>query len=97
MNLNGNKCNLMIFGEKSNDLEIKIGNTTIIENKEERLLGVILVNKISFKIHVQSLCKRAGQKLHALSRISYLLDTEHSNISCGLSSCSVTALCMVVL
>ena len=29
MKLNGDKCHLMIFGEKSNDLSIKIGNTTI--------------------------------------------------------------------
>ena len=76
MKLNGDKCHLMIFGEESNDLSIKIGNTTIIESIEERLLGVILDKKLSFKTHVRSLSKKAGQKLHALSRISYLLDSE---------------------
>ena len=76
MKLNGDKCHLMIFGEKSNDLSIKIGNKTIIESIEERLLGVILDKKLSFKTHVRSLCKKAGQKLYALSRISYLLDSE---------------------
>ena len=56
MKLNGDKCHLMIFGEISNDLSIKIGNTTIIESMEERILGVILDIKLSFKTHVQSVC-----------------------------------------
>ena len=42
MKLNGDKCHLMIFGEKTNDLSIKIGDTTIIESTEEKLLGVTL-------------------------------------------------------
>ena len=76
MKLNGDKCHLMIFSQKSNDLSIKIGSTTIIESTEEKLLGVTLDKQLSFKTHVKSLCKKAGQKLHALSCISYLLDTE---------------------
>ena len=76
MKLKGDKCHLMIFGEKTNDLSIKSGDTTIIESTEEKLLGVTLDKQLSFKTHVQSLCKKASQKLHALSRISYLLDTE---------------------
>ena len=64
------------FRWKSSDLSIKIGNTTIIESTEEKLLGITLDKQLSFKTHVQSLCKKAGQKLHALSRISYLLDTD---------------------
>ena len=76
MKLNDDKCHLMIFGEKSNDLSIKIGSTTITGSREEKLLGVTLDKQLSFKTHVQSLCKKASQKLHALSRISYLLDTE---------------------
>ena len=76
MKLNGDKCHLMIFGQKSNDLSIKIGSTTIVESTEEKLLGVTLDKQLSFKTHVKLQCKKAGQKLHALSRISYLLDTE---------------------
>ena len=76
MKLNDDKCHLMIFGEKSNGLSIKIGSVTITESREEKLLGVTLDKQLSFKTHVQSLCKKASQKLLALSRISYLLDTE---------------------
>ena len=67
MKLNDDKCHLML---------IKIGSTTIIESREDKLLGVTLDKQLSSKTHVQSLCKKASQKLHALSRISHLLGTE---------------------
>ena len=69
MRLNSEKCHLMIFGEKSNNLSMKIGNTTIKESTEEKLLGVTLDKHFSFKTHVQSLCKKASQKHHAISSI----------------------------
>ena len=49
---------------------------TIKESTEEKLLGVIFEKKLCFKQLVRSICKNAGQKLHALSRISHFLDTE---------------------
>ncbi len=76
MKLNEDKCHLMVFGDKSNNVSINIGSVTINESTEEKLLGVIFDKKLSFKQQVKSLCKKAGQKLHALSRISHFLDTE---------------------
>ena len=75
MKLNEDKCHLMIFGENSNEISLNIGRVTIKESMEEKLLGVIL-EKICFKQQVRSICKKAGQKLHALSRISHFLNTE---------------------
>ena len=40
--------------------------------RKETLLGITLDRKLSFKTHVQSFCKKASQKLHALSCISIL-------------------------
>ena len=37
---------------------------------------MIFDKKLCFKQQVRSICKKAGQKLHALSRISHFLDTE---------------------
>ena len=37
---------------------------------------MILDKTLCFKQQVKSICKKAGQKLHALSRISHFLDTE---------------------
>ena len=76
MKLNEDKCHLMVFGDKSNDISLNIGSVRIKESKEEKLLGVILDKTLCFKQQLRSLCKKAGQKLHALSRISHFLDVE---------------------
>ena len=60
----------MVFGDKSNGVTLNIGNITIKESTEEKLLGVILDKNLCFKQQVKSICKKASQKLHALSRIS---------------------------
>ena len=38
-------------------------------------MGVIIDNKLTFQEHVSSLCKKATQKLHALTRVSRFMDT----------------------
>ena len=55
---------------------INIGSDRIKESTEEKLLGVILDKKLSFKQQIRSICKEAGKKLQTLSRISLFLDTE---------------------
>ena len=76
MKLNEDKCHLMIFGGKSNEVSVKIGEASVKESKEEKLLGIIFDQALSFKQHVRALCKKASQKLHALARISCYMDTE---------------------
>ena len=61
MKLNEDKCHLMIFGGKSNEVSVKIGEASVKESKEEKL---------------RALCKKASKKLHALARISCYMDTE---------------------
>ena len=55
---------------------MQIGATTVTESVEEKLLGVTLDKKLDFKNYVNALCKKAGQKLHALARISNCVDVE---------------------
>ena len=74
MKLNEEKCHLMIFGNKSKDSVVAIGESTIKESKYEKLLGVTFDKKLSFTKHVQDLCKKAHQKLHALARLSNYID-----------------------
>ena len=50
----------------------KVGESVIWENKKEKLLGLIIDNKLKFNDHVALLCKKAGRKITALSRRSYL-------------------------
>ena len=41
MKLNEDKCHLMVFGGKSNEVSVKIGETGVKESKEEKLLRII--------------------------------------------------------
>ena len=46
-------------------------------SKERKILGVIIENKLNFKSHLSELCKKASQKVAALSRMSsYLHNSE---------------------
>ena len=46
-----------------------MGSTTKA-SKEEVLLGVRIDSDLTFKEHVTSICSKANQKLHALTRVS---------------------------
>ena len=72
--LDNDKCHLLVFGEKNNDVSVQIGVTTVTESVEEKLLGVTLDKNLDFKNHVSTLCRKAGQKLHALAHISNYVD-----------------------
>ena len=76
MKLNENTCHLMISGGKSNEVSLKTGDANVKESKEEKLLGIIFDQTLSFKQHVKTFYKKASQKLHALARISCYMDTE---------------------
>ena len=75
MKLNEDKCHLMIFGGKSNEISVKIGEANVKESREEKHLGIIFDQALSFK-HVKTLCKKASKKLHVLARISCYMETE---------------------
>ena len=74
--LNEDKCHLMIFGGKSDEVSVEIGEADVKESKEEKLPGIIFDQALSFKQHVKTLCKKGSQKLHALAGISCHMDTE---------------------
>ena len=74
MKLNEDKCHLMIFGNKCKDSVVNIGNSTIKEGDYEKPLGVTFDKKLSFTKHVEDLCKKANQRLHALARLSNYTD-----------------------
>ena len=57
------------------NVRIKIGEATVEESSEKKLLGVILGKKLNFKSHVSSLCKRASQELRTHARVSTFMDT----------------------
>ena len=76
MKLNEEKCHVIIFGGMHDDIRVKIGTSVIKETNEQMLLGINIDNKLTFKSHVETLCKKAAQKLHALARIANYMETE---------------------
>ena len=72
--LNGDKCHFINFCKGSNGTSLKTDKTIMKQSKEQKLLGISIDTNLSFKGHVQSVCKNASQKLHALSRISNYMD-----------------------
>jgi len=69
MKANADKSHLLI---KSDDIcSMKVGNKEIINSQYEKLLGVKIDKDLGFNCHVESLCKKASQKLNALCRLAY--------------------------
>ena len=58
------------LSETSNTRSLKIGHQLISNSETEKILGVTFDDKLSFKCHVDKICKKASQKLYALFRVS---------------------------
>ena len=65
---NAGKCHLLT--STSEEVSVKIENEIIKNSLQEKLLGIVVDNRLTFEPHVKNLCKKAGQKLHALARIA---------------------------
>ena len=53
---------------------VKIENEIIGDSLQEKLLGILIDNRLNFEPHVENLCQKAGEKLHALPRIDNYID-----------------------
>ena len=48
---------------------MRVGDEKIWESQSEKLLGMIVDKKLSFDLHLRTLCKKVNQKVSALARI----------------------------
>ena len=75
MVLNPEKSHFMYMGQKTDDAETLNFNDLAIKNsKEVEILGITLDRNMNFHTHIKNICRKAGQKLSALLRISPYLD-----------------------
>ena len=82
MVLNTDKCHFMCFGnsvEYKQDLMIT-SNSNIPYTEQQELLGITIDSKSNFDLHIKFLCKKVGQKLNALSRVSPFLKDEQKKV-----------------
>ena len=74
MVLNAGKCHFMCLGKNTENETFTFKDTIMNNSKEEKILGVIIDNRLTFSSHIRELCKKASQKISALSRISNQLN-----------------------
>ena len=61
MKLNEDEYHLIALGTNHTDvISIKVGSSTIHESIQEKLLGVIIDNKLTFEDHISNLCKKVS-------------------------------------
>ena len=75
MVLNPEKSHFMCIGQKIDHAEtLNFNNLAIKNSKEVEILGITLDRNMNFHTHIKNICRKAGQKLSALLRISPYLD-----------------------
>lgn len=73
MKLNKGKCHLLLSGNKFENIWIDVGDIKVWESNSETTLGIEIERNLRFDKHVVELCKRAGRKLSALTRLAKIL------------------------
>ena len=59
---------------------INLNGTKLASSSYEKLLGIFIDHDLSFDKHIKSICRKAGQKLNALSRISNCLTHDQKRL-----------------
>ena len=78
---NPGKFQFMILGDKSHHKrELKINSIKVEASDDALLLGITIDKKLTFKQHVENLCRKAEYKLHALRRIRKFLTIEKAKM-----------------
>ena len=80
MKLNQDICHLLVSGFKYENVWAEIGKTKIWESKQQKLLGVEIDRTLSFHEQISSLCRKAGNKLSVLARLSNFMRTNKKRV-----------------
>ena len=59
-----------------------VENEQIRKSSSERLLGVFFDSKLTLQSHIDNICKKASQKLNAISRITPYMSFNKNKFSC---------------
>ena len=68
MKVNTGKSHLLLSGNST--ATTTIDNSYIESENEQVLLGIRIDSNVTFENHINSICKKASQKLNALARIA---------------------------
>ena len=72
MKANPDKCHFIC--SSNSELSLTVENEQIKNSKCQKLLGVKIDSKLTFNTHINDICRKAAQKINAISRITPYLD-----------------------
>ena len=61
MIINPDKCYFFTLGFQDAQLNFSYDNITMKNVSEEKILGITIDNKLTFKSHLKNICKKANQ------------------------------------
>ena len=77
MILNLGKCHFMCIGKNVSDSELLNPDDLNLKNcKDVEVLDITIDRNLNFMGHIKNICRKAGQKLSALLRISSHINTD---------------------
>ena len=80
MILNPYKSHYICLGKNLDDSEVLNFNNLIIKSRKKvEILGIKIDNNLHFNSRIKSICRKAGQKLSVLLRISSNLNMNENN------------------
>ena len=68
----------LILSDIDQAYSIKVDKFDVQNSQCQKLLGIKIDNKLTFNEHVSSICTKATQKLHALSRVSNFMSLKQT-------------------
>ena len=68
--LNAGKCHFMCLWKGTENETFNFKGLVMKNSKEQTIFGVSIDNKLTFKSHIKNSCKKASQKIGALSKLS---------------------------
>ena len=68
---NAGKCHLLVNSKEK--VCTKIESYNIENSEQQKLLGILIDNKLTFDKHINNLSAKASQKLNALCRVSFIV------------------------
>ena len=75
---NADKCHLLVNSKEK--VCTKIGPYNIKSSEQQKLLGVLSDNKLTFDKHINNFCAKVSQKVNALCRVSSFISTNNKRL-----------------
>ena len=79
-NLKANTSKCHLFVSPYEPVSLNVRGSTIESSNCEKLLGIFIDSNFTFEYHINRICRKTRQKLHALSRISKYISGDKKSL-----------------